>query len=186
MTQQARLSLRLVWPSSEAHVYREQQRLARLGWATVTSEQVGKRTRNRYTITEAGREALTEWLATPPAVPALEVEVFVRAWFADQGGVADLVASLERTAAYTDAAVASMLVLVEQYLAEEGAFPERSHLNALVGEIIADVLNTIGTRCTEAARVVAEWDTTRDRGLDDDTRARFQRMLDTYGKVPAP
>jgi DNA-binding PadR family transcriptional regulator len=181
LTQQARLSLRLVWPSSEAHVYREQQRLARLGWATVTSEQVGKRTRNRYTITDAGREALSEWLATPPAPPALEVEVFVRAWFADQGGVPDLVASLERTAAYTEAAVASMLVLVEQYLAEDGAFPERAHLNALVGEIIADVLSTIGTRCVQAAREVAAWDTTRDRGLDEETRARFQRMLDTYG-----
>jgi PadR family transcriptional regulator AphA len=185
LTQQARLSLRLVWPSSEAHVYREQQRLGRLGWATVTSEQIGRRTRNRYTITDAGRAALTEWLATEPAAPAIEVEVLVRAWFADQGGVGDLVSSLERTAAYTDAAIGSMLVLVEQYLAEEGAFPERAHLNALVGEIVADVLSTIGTRCAEAAREVAEWDTTRDRGLDDATRARFQRMLDTYGKVPS-
>lgn len=186
LTQQARLSLRLVWPSSEAHIYREQQRLARLGWATVTAEQVGLRTRNRYTITAAGREALTDWLATEPAAPAIEVEVLVRAWFADQGSVADLVSSLERTAASTEAAVAGMLVLVEQYLAEEGAFPERAHLNALVGEIIADVLSTIGTRCAEAAREVAGWDTTRDRGLDDATRARFQRMLDTYGRVSTP
>lgn len=173
-----------MWPSSEAHVYREQQRLVRMGWATVAAEEVGKRTRNRYTITDAGRVALTDWLATDPAPPAIEVEVLVRAWFADQGEVSDLVSSLERTAAWTQAAVDGMLVLVEQYLAGEGAFPERAHLNALVGEIVADVLTTIGTRCTAAAEEVAQWDTTRDRGLDDATRARFQKMLDTYGNSP--
>jgi hypothetical protein len=151
----------------------------------VTAEQVGKRTRNRYTITDAGRAARAAWLHTPPAPPPREVEVLVRAWFADQGEVGDLVASLERTTAYTDAALASLLVLVEQYLAEDGAFPERAHLNALVGEIVADVLSTIGTRCREAARDVAAWDTTRDRGLDAETRARFQRMLDAHGRPPA-
>lgn len=186
LAQQTRRSLRLVWPSSEAHVYREQQRLARLGWATVTTEPVGKRTRNRYTITDEGRSALTEWLATEPAPPAVEVEVLVRAWFADQGEVGDLVRSLERTAAWTEATLADMLLLVERYLAGEGDFPERAHLNAVVGEILAAVLSTIGTRCAEAAREVAAWDTTRDRGLDDATRARFQRMVDTYGRVPAP
>lgn len=186
LTQQAQLSLNLVWPSSEAHLYREQQRLARLGWATVTAEQVGRRTRNRYTITAAGRTALEEWLRTPPAAPALEVEVLIRAWFADQGDVEDLVASLERTAEQTRASVANMMPLVEQYLAGDGAYPERAHLSAIVGEIIAEVLDTIGTRCAEAAREVAAWETTRGRGMDAATRARFQGMLARYGTPAEP
>ena len=185
LTQQARLSLRMVWPSSEAHLYREQQRLAGLGWATVTVEAVGARSRNRYTITGAGRAALAEYLATEPAAPHLEIEALVRLWFADQGEVADLVKSLDRTVEHTRATLGSMVAVVEQYLAGAGAFPERAHLNALVGEIIADVLALIGTRCAEAAREVAGWDTTRDRGLDAATRARFARMLAAYGSASA-
>lgn len=186
LTQQARRSLRLVWPSSEAHLYREQQRLARLGWATVTTERVGQRTRNRYTITDAGRAALSEYLATPPAAPALEVEAFVRLFFADQGEVGDLVDALERTAEHTREALAGMVTITEQYLAGEGLFPERAHLSALAGEIIADILGVIGTRCAEAAREVAGWETTRGRGMDDATRARFERMVATYGHLVAP
>lgn len=183
LTQQARLALRLVWPSSEAHLYREQQRLARLGWATVTTERVGRRSRNRYTITDAGRVALAEYLTTEPAAPELEIEVLVRLWFADQGEVADLVRSLERTAEHSRETLASMLAVVRTYLAGEGAFPERAHLNALTGEIIADVLALIRTRCADAALEVAQWDTTRDRGLDDATRARFERMLATHSSA---
>ncbi|MGH2703374.1 MAG: PadR family transcriptional regulator, partial [Actinomycetota bacterium] len=51
LTKQARRSLLYVWPSSEAHLYREQRRLERLGWASVEKERVGSRVRNRYTIT---------------------------------------------------------------------------------------------------------------------------------------
>jgi PadR family transcriptional regulator, regulatory protein AphA len=186
LTQQVRRSLRLLWPSSEAHLYREQQRLARLGWATVTTERVGQRSRNRYTITEAGRTALSEYLATPPAAPALEGEALVRLFFADQGEVGDLVDALERTAQHTREALAGMVAITEQYLAGEGLFPERAHLSALAGEIIADILGVIDARCAEAAREVAQWDTTRGRGLDDATRARFERMVATYGHLRPP
>ena len=48
LTQQARRSLRYAWPSSEANLYREQQRLVRMGWATVEAEAVGDRTRCRH------------------------------------------------------------------------------------------------------------------------------------------
>ena len=56
LTQQVRRSLTHVWPASAANLYREQQRLVRLGWAAVDLEPAGpERTRHRYTITPAGR-----------------------------------------------------------------------------------------------------------------------------------
>jgi DNA-binding PadR family transcriptional regulator len=58
LTRQVHRSLRFIWPTSEGHLYREQKRLVTLGWAVVERERTGRRARNRYTITPAGREAL--------------------------------------------------------------------------------------------------------------------------------
>ncbi len=177
LTRQVRNSLRLVWPSSEANLYREQRKLVRLGWAEVRAEPVGRRTRNRYAVTDAGRAALAGWLASPPAPPALEVEAFVRIWLADQGTPGDLAESLRGTAAAARSAVTDANRLAAAYLAGDGAYPERAHLNALVGELLTDVLALIADRCEAAATEVGEWDTTRGRGLDAATRARFERMV---------
>jgi DNA-binding PadR family transcriptional regulator len=178
LTGQVRSTLRLVWPSSEAHVYREQRRLVSRGWASVTSEPAGRRTRNRYAITETGRLALRDWLASPPKSPTLEVEAFVRLWLADQGTPDDLVAALRATAAAARASVADASALARTYLAGQGAFPERSHLNALVGEMLTDVLVVIAERCERASVEVGGWETTENHGLDEVTRARLQRVVD--------
>jgi DNA-binding PadR family transcriptional regulator len=178
LTVQVRSTLRLVWPSSEAHVYREQRRLVSRGWATLTSEPAGRRTRNRYAITDAGRLALRQWLATPPKPPTLEVEAFVRMWLADQGTPDDLVASLRATAAAARESVADAAGLAQYYLAGNGQFPERSHLNALVGELVTDVLLLIARHCDRASAEVGGWETTKGHGLDELTRARLQRVVD--------
>lgn len=173
---QVRSTLRLVWPSSEAHVYREQRRLVNRGWASVTAEPTGRRTRNRYAITDAGRAALREWLATPPKAPTLEVEALVRLWLADQGTPQDLVASLRATAADARSSVADEAALARTYLAGEGHFPERSHLNALVGELLTEVLLVIARHCEHASVEVGAWETTVGHGMDADTRARLERV----------
>jgi DNA-binding PadR family transcriptional regulator len=178
LTGQVRSTMRLVWPSSEAHVYREQRRLVTRGWATVTAEPAGRRTRNRYAITDAGQLALREWLATPPKPPTLEVEGFVRLWLADQGTPGDLVASLRATAAAARASVADAASLAGTYLAGDGQFPERAHLNALVGELVTDVLVVIARHCERASAEVAAWETTVGHGLDEVTRARLQHVVD--------
>lgn len=181
MTRQVRSSLRLVWPSSEAHLYREQRRLVRLGWAVARAEAAGRRTRNRYTITDAGRAALADWLASPPAPATLEIEALVRVWFADQGSTGDLAASLETTAGAARAAVVDAARLAAGYLAETGAFPERAHLNALVGEIVVEVLAVVADRCERAAEEVRSWDSTVGRGLEPSARARLRRVVEVAG-----
>src|ERR1051325_5072302 len=74
LTHQARRSMRLFWPRSEAHLYAEVKRLVGWGYATAATERAGARERTSYTITAAGRQALENWLATPPAGPQLEIE----------------------------------------------------------------------------------------------------------------
>lgn len=177
LTKQARSTIRLVMPSSEANIYREQQRLVRLGWATSTAELTGRRARTRYTITPEGRDALNAWLTTPPTPPTLEVEAFVRLWFADQGRPADVAASLDATAAAARAALADAVALATTYLDGTGAFPERTRLNLMVGEFVTDVLALIAQRCEQAAAEISAPDAPDDMRV----RERLRRLVDTHG-----
>lgn len=143
LTKQARRSLHYVWPSSEANLYREQQRLVRLGWATAEKEPVGERTRNRYRITEEGREALAGWLETEPEPPRIEIEGVLRLFFADHGKSRSLDASLRSTAAEARDARDALLENLGEYVTGTGPFPARAYPIALVCEVIIELLDVI-------------------------------------------
>jgi DNA-binding PadR family transcriptional regulator len=120
LTRQVHRSLRFIWPVSEGHLYREQKRLVTLGWAVVEQERTGQRTRNRYTITPAGREALARWLATPPEEPHLQIEGVLRAFYADLASSADLRQSMATTAEQASSMLAVLRGFVAEYLADGG------------------------------------------------------------------
>ena len=120
LTRQVGRSLRFIWPTSDGHLYREQKRLVTLGWAVVEKEKVGLRHRNRYAITEAGRAALRDWLTRPPEEPHLQIEGILRAFYAEQGSVADLRQSMEVTAEGARAMLADLRAFAEEYAADGG------------------------------------------------------------------
>lgn len=178
LTQQVRRSLTHVWPASAANLYREQSRLVRLGWASVAVEPAGpERTRHRYAITPAGRAALAAWLDGPPGATNLESEAFLRIWFADAGTPGQLAGTLRAQTEQARATVDHVVALFGQYLDGTGPFPERAHLNAIVGELIAELFGTLGTRCAELAAEVDGWHATTRDGIDDVTRARMERVV---------
>jgi DNA-binding PadR family transcriptional regulator len=120
LTKQLGRSLRFVWSSSEAHLYREQKHLVELGWATVAEEAIGERTRKRYTITPEGEAALCKWLETEPSDPRLEIEGILRLFHGDHGSTDDLVRAMEATAESAHSMLEEMLGFVDEYLAEGG------------------------------------------------------------------
>lgn len=176
LTRQAQRSLRYIWPTSEAHLYREQKRLVRLGWAAAESEVVGRRPRTRYTITEAGRAALREWAATEPTVPMFEIEGIVRLFFGDLAEVGSLEASMRTTATQARARLDEVLGFVDEFLDTGGPFPHRLHVVSMVVEIMGDLLAVVEGDFTRMGDEVAAWDTTADHGLDGETRARLERI----------
>ncbi|MGQ0845218.1 MAG: PadR family transcriptional regulator [Sporichthyaceae bacterium] len=186
LANQIRHSLGHIWPSSDANVYREQHRLVRLGWADAVDEAAGPaRTRKRYTITEEGRRVLGEWLATEPAPAVLQLESMLRVWFADSAGPTELGDALRAAATDSRAALDHVVAVFQQYLDGRGGFEERAHLNAMVGELVADVFALLEQRCAGLAKEVENWQTTRHVGLDPIARARMQRVVTTYAR-PAP
>jgi DNA-binding PadR family transcriptional regulator len=195
LTRQVHRSLRFIWPTSEGHLYREQKRLVTLGWAVVEQEQTGQRTRNRYTITRAGREALAKWLATPPEEPHLQIEGVLRAFYANLGSPTDLQQTMTTTAEQAHSMLATLQGFVREYLADGGPmdmleqgiggpgdrrtfagrtmFPERLPSVALTLEITTQLLEEIERFFeTEAAAV-------RDGKLSDPaaTRRRLEEIL---------
>jgi PadR family transcriptional regulator AphA len=195
LTRQVRRSLRFVWPTSEAHLYREQRRLVELGWASVEDEPAGRRTRKRYAITPAGRRALADWLATDPDEPHFQVEGILRTFYADSGSTQDLLASMRSTAESARSMLAEMLVFVDEYLEDGGPltmleqgvtgefhgrpmFPERLHSVALAIDATTRMLGELDRFCTEAADEVAGWPSPADPSLTASTRARLEAIRD--------
>jgi PadR family transcriptional regulator, regulatory protein AphA len=198
LTQQVRRSLRFVWPTSEGHLYREQKKLVALGWATVVDEPVGRRTRQRYAITGAGRRALRAWLATDPEEPHLQVEGVLRAFYGNHAGPQELASSMRATAASAREMLSELRGFVDEYLdgggpvelLERGVggpggrrefhgrelYPERLHTVALAIDVTTRLLETVDDFFTTTAEEVADWPSTDDPVLTPATRARLERI----------
>lgn len=76
-------STRLYWGASVGGIYPELRRLREAGLVSVRDDPRGGATRHAYTLTEAGRAAVTRWL-TDPSEPVLEMrnEALLRLRFA--------------------------------------------------------------------------------------------------------
>ena len=152
----------------------------RLGWASAEVEHVGRRKRTRYSITDEGRAAFREWAATEPQPPAIEVEGIVRAFFGDLASVESLEASMRATSRLARERLDDMLDFVDDYLDTGGPFPHRLHVVSVAVEIFTEMLSSLETFFDKTASEIAQWDTTVDRGIDDETRARLERIRDRY------
>jgi PadR family transcriptional regulator, regulatory protein AphA len=84
----------IFWTTSESHYYAEPKRLAKLGFLEARKEPGQTRPRTHYELTDAGRRALTEWLAVPAAMPRVQHEGIVKLLAADFSDDATIRASL--------------------------------------------------------------------------------------------
>jgi PadR family transcriptional regulator, regulatory protein AphA len=84
----------IFWTTSESHYYAEPRRLAALGFLKARTEPGRTRPRTHYELTDAGREALTAWLAEPAAMPRVQNESIVKLLAADFSDDATIAASL--------------------------------------------------------------------------------------------
>jgi DNA-binding PadR family transcriptional regulator len=200
LTRQVRRSLRFVWSVSEGHLYREQKRLADMGWVSVEEEPAGLRSRKRYTITPAGRAALAAWLETEPEEPHFQIEGLLRVFLGDQARPQEMATSMERTAAATRIMLDEMLGFAAEYLEEGGPlamleagvggaddvrrefhgrpmYVERLHAVALAIDATTRLLATLEEFCRETAREVTDWPSTTDSSLTPVTRRRLEAII---------
>lgn len=178
LTQQFQRSLAFCLPKAESVLYEEPRRLTRLGLATTTKEPAGRRTRNRYAITEAGRQALADWLAATGEPPKLEIEPMLRLLFADQGTTADLEGTLHQFRSWARDQRSSGLPVVADIIDPGSELSGRAHLQSLFARYFAELYDLTERFCDEAEAELSTWTSTEGQGLTPGALAAAQAILD--------
>ena len=120
----------IFWTTSESHYYAEPKRLAKLGFLEARTEPGRTRPRTHYDLTEAGRQALTDWLARPAAMPRVQNEGIVKLLAADFADDATIRASLAGLRRELDLASERLEVME----ARTPSLPHRSRYLALIND----------------------------------------------------
>lgn len=189
LTHQARRSLRYAWPRSERLLYSEPKKLVELGYATVHNEMVGNRSRNVYTITDAGRAALSEWSTTRTEPPQLESEALLRILFADSGSLEDMRRVLDELEQDVRDMHRSVVTLMASYLddAEAGhPFPHRTHLSVLFATAEIELFKALERWVDFARKEIADWPETGRLGMTERTRELTGLLARDVSPVESP
>lgn len=152
------------------------------GLATAVRERHSGRSRNRYQITDEGREALRNWLAEPSSPPRIEIEPCLRVLFADQGDHEDALRAIATLRSWAQDHIDSEIELVRQYQAGEAPFPDRLHIAALGARFISDYFHTITAFADFAETEIEKWPTTDELGL----QSRGKAILDELAQRDDP
>jgi DNA-binding PadR family transcriptional regulator len=140
-------SLRHCWPKAQSVLYEEPRRLVRAGLAELQVERRGRRSRNRYHITAAGRAVLTKWLAAPSAPPRLEMEPLVRLLLADQGSLEDLRRTVRTLREWSEDNLLAVSPQTPDLVGAGRPSPNRAHVGLLVAQYFAELYELTITWC---------------------------------------
>jgi DNA-binding PadR family transcriptional regulator len=158
LAQQMRRNFRYIWPRAESGIYAEAKALVTLGMAEAEKTYLGKRPRTTYRITKKGREALAEWLASPPEGGlALDFEGLVRIFFGNFAEERDLLATLEQ--ARRDATVLLDVAheVGAEYVEGRAPFQQQVHVRALVFDFLFSFAHMVRDWTDRAAADVHAW-----------------------------
>ncbi len=148
-----------LWPRAGRQLYNAPKRLVEEGLVTTRTEATGDRSRTVYAITDAGRDALRDWLAEAEVAPsALEFEGMVRVLLADEGSIDDLRRNLT-TMAEQARATRDLFVGHARFMlaTEGGTHPDRFHLFAMVNTFTVAHFSTIADWAEWALAEIADW-----------------------------
>ncbi|MEV8099266.1 PadR family transcriptional regulator [Kitasatospora sp. NPDC085879] len=173
LARQMKRSLHYIWPRAERAIYDEPKNLVAHGLATAEPEIARGRRRTVYTITAAGRRALREWLGAPCDPPMFESEALVRAMFAEQGSKEDLLAAVRSLREHASAMHDEAVAVSRSYVEGPNPFPQRMHINALVGRFVLDYIGMLERWSAWAESEVQQWPSTADPSV-------FPAALEVY------
>jgi DNA-binding PadR family transcriptional regulator len=161
LAKQVRRSLAYFWPRAERMLYEEPKRLVEAGYASTSQEQFGRRTRTVYSITDDGRTALAGWLAVPPVPPSFELEGILKVFFAEDGDLAALRATLATIEDQAEQTLRGLAAMCFETVTDRAEYPDRIHINALVMRLAIDIQRLHVQWAHWALEQVAGWDDTR-------------------------
>ena len=160
-------TLNRFWPRARSKLYEEPKKLVAQGLATATPGVHGRRPRTVYAITQSGRRALSEWLATDSAPPVFESEHLLKVFYAESGTSADALATLANLRAWIHERTLHNLRVATSYLEGSGPYPERFPILVLTGRFLDDQLEMMDRWASWASDVISTWPTEPQQATPD-------------------
>jgi len=170
---------RYVWPRAESAIYREVKRLAAKGLAMAKREYVGKRPRTVYSITEAGRETLREWLGTPVSPFAMDFEAMIRLFIAPLGTKEQIVATLEQVRSDAQDMLHFGGAVRQEFLEGRAALQDQVYIRALAVDFFVSLLHTVDGWAERTLAEIEGWEDLSPNGKNE-------RGLDLMARLPVP
>lgn len=170
-----RRSVRWFWPRAESIVYAEAKRLAADGLTTSREEPAedgSRRTRTVYTITDAGRAALGDWLAGEPDTFATHAEPLLRVHLARFGTKQDLLRAIAWTEQTADDLLRDADTVAGDFVAGQHLFQNEAHIRGLLFDALVAQATALRQWAVSAHAEAERWAT-----IDADASAR-RRALD--------
>ena|SRR5689334_11462866 len=118
---------RVYWTAPESQFYAEPKRLEQSGHLEAAKQPGRTHAKTHYSLTQKGREALREWLATPARFPRIQNEAVVRLLGAEYADRGELLTSLRSLRQELDELDAAMQAAIER----EADFPHRAKVLAI-------------------------------------------------------
>jgi PadR family transcriptional regulator AphA len=179
LAQQRVRYFRYVWPRAESAIYREVKRLAAMELVAAKREYVGKRPRTVYSITEAGRQTLREWLDTPVSPFAMDFEAMIRLFIAPLGTKEQLVATLEQVRDDAQEMLRFGGAVKQEFLDGRAVLQDQVYIRALAVDFFVSLLNTVDGWAERTLTEVQGWEDLSPDGKND-------RGLEIFAQLPAP
>ncbi len=178
LAQQRVRYLRYVWPAAESAIYREAKRLASMGLIKGEKEYTGKRARTVYSITEAGRQALREWLGTPVSPFSMEFEAILRIFVAPLGSKEELLNTLNQVRTDAQEMLGFAGEVQQEFIDGINPTQDQAYLRALPVDFFISHLNTVEAWTERTIAEVETWD-----DLAPSTE-KNERALDRISRMP--
>ena len=169
LAQQRVRYFRYVWPRAESAIYREVKRLAAMRLVAAKREYVGKRPRTVYSITEAGRQVLREWLATPVSPFAMDFEAMIRLF----------IATLEQVRDDAQEMLTFSGAVKQEFLDGRAALQDQVYIRALAVDFFISLLTTVDGWAERTLSEIQGWKDLSPDGKND-------RGLEIMAQLPAP
>jgi PadR family transcriptional regulator, regulatory protein AphA len=177
LAQQRVRYFRYVWPRAESAIYREVKRLAAMRLAAAEREYVGKRPRTVYSITDAGRRVLREWLGTPVSPFAMDFEAMIRLFIAPLGTKEQLVATLEQVRDDAQEMLRFGGAVKQEFLDGRAALQDQVYIRALAVDFFISLLNTVDGWAERTLAEIQGWEDLSPDG-------KSERALQIMAQVP--
>jgi PadR family transcriptional regulator, regulatory protein AphA len=191
LAQQRVRYFRYVWPRAESAIYREVKRLAAMRLVAGKREYVGRRPRTVYSITDAGRQVLRQWLGTPVSPFAMDFEAMIRLFIAPLGTKEQILATLEQVRSDTQEMLRFGGAVKQEFLDGRAVLQDQVHIRALAVDFFISLLTTVDSWAERTLAEIQGWedlspDGKNERGLEIIAQLPVAAPTERTGRTPVP